>query len=385
MDLSLRYTYMSPAVTRMRGYSVEEIVGTSVGEAMTPASLEVARKTLAEQLVLERGEGADPNRSAKLDLEMFCKDGSTIWTEMNMTFLRGADGRPVGILGVTRDITERKRAEEALRDSESRVSIILESVRTAIVMIDRETHTITDANSAAVGLIGAPKEEIIGSACHRYICPADEGRCPITDLGQTVDNSERVLLTAEGERAPIIKSVVTVDIGGRKHLLESFTDMSERKRTEQALEESERRYRLITENATDLIWTTDMSLRYTYISPSVLRLRGYSVEEAMAHTVQEDLCPSSLDVAMKALAEEVARPVDEKAPYRWRTLELEHFCKDGSTIWLEVTTTFLMDEDGRRVGLLGSSRDISERRRRRRHCENRRRSTGVSYRTPLKG
>ena len=124
MDLSLRYTYMSPAVTRMRGYTVEEIVGTTVQETMTPASLEVARKTLAEELVLERGEGADPNRSAKLDLEMYCKDGSTIWTEMNMTFLRDADGRPIGILGVTRDISERKRAEEALEESERRYRLI---------------------------------------------------------------------------------------------------------------------------------------------------------------------------------------------------------------------------------------------------------------------
>jgi len=242
MDLSLRYTYMSPAITRMRGYSVEEIVGTTVQETMTPASLEVARKALAEQLAMERAGGADPNRSTKLELEMYCKDGSTIWTEMNMTFLRDPDGRPTGILGVTRDITQRKRAEEALQ-------------------------------------------------------------------------------------------------------------------------ESERRYRLIAENATDLIWTTDMSLRYTYISPSVLRLRGYSVEEAMAHKMEQDLCPSSLDVAMKVLAEEVAREgSEEKAPYRWRTLELEHFCKDGSTIWLEVTTTFLRDEDGRPVGLMGASRDISERR-----------------------
>ena len=234
MDLSLRYTYMSPAVTRMRGYSVEEIVGTTVQETMTAASLEVARKALTEELALETAGQADPSRSRKLELEMYCKDGSTIWTEMNMTFLRDADGRPVGILGVTRDITERKQAE-------------------------------------------------------------------------------------------------------------------------QALEESERRYRLIGENATDLIWTMDMSLRYTYISPSVLRLRGYSVEEAMAHTVDQDLCPSSLDVAMRALAEEMApEAMKTKDLSRSRTLELEHFCKDGSTVWLEVTTTFLRDEDGRPVGLLGS-------------------------------
>jgi PAS domain S-box-containing protein len=78
-----------------------------------------------------------------------------------------------------------------------------------------------------------------------------------------------------------------------------------------------------------------MSLHYTYVSPSVQRLRGYTVEEAMAHKVEEDLCPPSLQVAMKALAEEIERDgTDNRAPYRWRTLELEHYCKDGSTVWL---------------------------------------------------
>jgi len=112
MDLSLRYTYMSPSITRMRGYTVEEVIGRSGADAMTPASYELSTKTLAEQLVLERMGNADPNRSVKLELEMYCKDGSTIWAEMNMTFMRDSDGKPIGILGVTRNISERKRMEE---------------------------------------------------------------------------------------------------------------------------------------------------------------------------------------------------------------------------------------------------------------------------------
>jgi len=112
MDLSLKYTYISPAVTRMRGYTVEEMMGLSGKESMTPASFQVAMQMLAEQLALERVEGTDPNRSTKAELEMYCKGGSTVWTEMNMTFVRDADGRPTGILGVTRNISERKRAEE---------------------------------------------------------------------------------------------------------------------------------------------------------------------------------------------------------------------------------------------------------------------------------
>jgi len=112
MDLSLKYTYMSPAVTRMRGFTVEEIIDRSGADAMTPASYELSAKTLAEQLALERTGNADPNRSVKLELEMYCKDGSTMWSEMNMAFMRDADGKAIGILGVTRNISERKRMEE---------------------------------------------------------------------------------------------------------------------------------------------------------------------------------------------------------------------------------------------------------------------------------
>jgi diguanylate cyclase (GGDEF)-like protein/PAS domain S-box-containing protein len=111
MDLGLKYTYVSPSVTHMRGYTPEEIMGLSAAETMTPASLEVARKTLAERIVAARMEGYDPDHMTPVELEMYCKDGSTIWTEMTTKFLRDSDGKPGGILGVTRDISERKKAE----------------------------------------------------------------------------------------------------------------------------------------------------------------------------------------------------------------------------------------------------------------------------------
>ncbi|MCJ7509421.1 MAG: diguanylate cyclase [Dehalococcoidia bacterium] len=111
MDLSLKYTYMSPAITHQRGYTPEEFVNLTAAETMTPASLQYATKSLAEQLALERTGTADPDRVTTQELEMYCKDGSTIWTEMTMVWVRGADGKPMGILGVTRDINERKKAE----------------------------------------------------------------------------------------------------------------------------------------------------------------------------------------------------------------------------------------------------------------------------------
>jgi diguanylate cyclase (GGDEF)-like protein/PAS domain S-box-containing protein len=371
MDLSLKYTYMSPAITRMRGYTVEEIIGTTVQETMTPASLEVARRTLAEQLAMEREGNADPNRSTKLELEMYCKDGSTIWTEMNMTFLRDADGRPTGILGVTRDITERKRTEDELKQAEERYRELFEEAPVMYVICRDENRApiVADCNELFLTTLGYARDEVVQRPVADFYTPKSraallEGGAFQRALAGQFAVEERQLLTHNGT---VVETVLhaTPQINTEGQVLGTlamYVDITERKQAEQALEESEKHYRLITENATDLIWTTDMSLRYTYISPSVQRLRGYTVEEAITHKVEEDLCPSSLDLAMRVLAEELAKESSgKKAPYRWRTLELEHFCKVGSTIWLEVTTTFLRDEDGRPVGLLGSSRDISER------------------------
>jgi signal transduction histidine kinase len=98
-------------------------------------------------------------------------------------------------------------------------------------------------------MAGAPKEQIVGSVCHKYVCPAEKGRCPITDLGQTVDNAERVFLRANGKATPVMKSVRRIVLGGQEHLLESFIDITEHKKLEAQLAESQR-FAAIGETAT---------------------------------------------------------------------------------------------------------------------------------------
>ncbi len=136
-----------------------------------------------------------------------------------------------------KEAAERRRAEEALGESEVRLKTVLDTIQAGIVVIDPKKHVIVGVNAAAGKMVGSPREQILGSPCHRYICPAEEGECPITDLGQNLDNAEQVLLTVDGQRVPILKTVVSVILAGRKHLLESFLDITERK---QAEEEQER-------------------------------------------------------------------------------------------------------------------------------------------------
>jgi PAS domain S-box-containing protein len=116
MDIKSRgTTYVSPSVAGLRGYSVEEVMAQTLEEILTPSSLELAMKTLEEEMAIEGTEQKDLFRTRMLEIENRCKDGSTVWTEAKMTFLRGTDGQPVEILGVSRDITKRKQVEQALR------------------------------------------------------------------------------------------------------------------------------------------------------------------------------------------------------------------------------------------------------------------------------
>ena len=141
-------------------------------------------------------------------------------------------------------------------------------------------------------------------------------------------------------------------------------EVEERLRTAEDLKESEERYRLLAENVTDLIWTTDMNIELTFVSPSMKLLLGFTPEEAIELGTKKLLTPASYELAENTLHEEIAlgsqEPVDLT---RSRAIEIELIHKEGFTVWAEVNFTFLRDQDGHPVGLVGVTRDITERKR----------------------
>jgi diguanylate cyclase (GGDEF)-like protein/PAS domain S-box-containing protein len=130
----------------------------------------------------------------------------------------------------------RQRLDETLRESEIGLQTILDHVQTGVLLIDPAIHVIVDANPVAVEMIGGPKDQIVGSVCHKFVCPKEVGQCPITDLHETIDNSERILLRADGTSRWVIKTVVPVSLKGKEYLLESFVDITERRQWEEAVQ-----------------------------------------------------------------------------------------------------------------------------------------------------
>ena len=132
----------------------------------------------------------------------------------------------------------RKEVKEALQSSEFRLRSILDSLQAGVIIIDAESHLILDVNMMAQKMIGSPKENIISKECHLFICPAERDHCPISDLNQEVDSSERILINSEGIHIPILKSVIQMPLNGGDCFIESFIDITKQKEAQDQIKSS---------------------------------------------------------------------------------------------------------------------------------------------------
>jgi PAS domain S-box-containing protein len=265
--------------------------------------------------------------------------------------------KPVGVQGIAHDITERKRIEQSLQESRDQLDMIFSSVQAGIVIVDAETRKIVDANPAAVRMIELPREQIVGQVCHEFICPAERHACPIIDLGHHVDNSERVLLNASGHRIPIIKTVSHQVVDGRRQLIESFVDITERKKMEEELCASKERMSFLVSSSPAVIYTSKTSGDFgaTFVSENVKTQLGYEPREFIEdsnfwvnHIHPEDR-QRILD-GLNALFRE-GHHIHE---YRFQR-------KDGDYRWMHDRLRLIRDTSGNAVEIIGYWVDITER------------------------
>jgi PAS domain S-box-containing protein len=150
----------------------------------------------------------------------------------------------------------------------------------------------------------------------------------------------------------------------KKRIKEIEQFESDRRQSEADLRESEKKYRLIAENTADLIMILDMDMHFTYISPAVMRLRGFTVEEAMNQTLNEVLTPESLGLVQTVFENAMEREAGGSNDSNIiRMLELEQYRKDGCTLWVYRTMRAVRDEKGKILYLEGLVTDITDRKK----------------------
>ena len=244
--------------------------------------------------------------------------------------------------------------EKRLIENERTLKRILENVQTGIVIIDAQDHRIVDVNRNAVQLIGVPKNEIIGSVCHKFICPAEKGNCPITDLGKTVDNSERVLLDSNGETIPILKTVTVVTLNGRKHLVESIVDIRQIKESEKELKRASVEFNQVFNTSADAMRVADKDLKTLHINETYKTLFGVcGVEE------DEKICHEYVkEPSCEEIEDSIHRVLHGESRFEH---ELEIELKDGKKLYCLLTITPFKNPEGEIVGVVENYRNITAR------------------------
>ena len=284
MDAQL--TYVSPSVTRLLGFTVEEAMARTMQQAYAPSSFEKAMQIFAEEMAIESAGNADPTRSRMLELELVRKDGNTVPVEGNFCFLRDPTGKAIGFLAIVRDITERKSAEKALHESELRLRTILQTANEGFWLIDNETVTI-DLNPRMCAILGRNREEVFGRKIFDFV-----------NSENTAIFDQQIGLRAQGEVGAYEIALSRPDgsnvlcqfhstplFDGSGNEVGSFAmvaDISERKRAEIALRESEERFsRFFRSTPVGTSITRLIDGRFVDVNDAFLGLFGYTREEVI--------------------------------------------------------------------------------------------------------
>jgi PAS domain S-box-containing protein len=284
-DLQGQVTSWNKGASLIFGFSAEEMLGEPIAkickpkerEQVVPAQLEQVRKG---DVVSQQWEGVR-------------KDGLPVWLLLTTTLLKNTQNETVGMIGVGKDITERKKTEETLKKTEEKLRSIFAASPDPITVSDLNGN-IVECNQAAVTLHGGQsKEELIGKNSLELIAKKDRQRA-IENLKETlmhgsVKNLEYACLTKNGREFPAeLTATVVRDASGKpEYFIATTTDITERKKTEEALHQSEVRYRELTESIGDVFFAMDKDFRYTYWNKASEKLTGISAKDAIGKCLTE--------------------------------------------------------------------------------------------------
>ncbi|HUI21878.1 MAG TPA: PAS domain S-box protein [Methylocella sp.] len=336
-------TFANAAYVRAFGRAPAELEGSSLYDFMPEIERAFVRNTIASL--------TPRNPVVTHRHRVFSADGSIRWHEWTNRLLPGTNGKMAEYQSTGRDVTERKRAEDALRASQERTAAILKAAMDAIITVDEEQRIIL-FNPAAARLLLCRPEEAIGQPLERFVPELFEHAHArvMSNLGEVS------ALRADGRKIPIEASISSAVVEGRKLFTVILRDITERKRAEEARRESEARFRGTFENAAVGMAHVALDGKWLAVNERLCAITGYTREELLARTFQdithaEDLGPD-LDNMRKLLAGEIPNYAMDKRYIR----------KDGQIVWIALTVGVQRDPSGAPQYLISVIRNINSRR-----------------------
>lgn len=361
-DLTGKLLRVNKRILEVGGYTVDELIGRSFDQLDMFGAQDIAKMSSVFAPVLS---GVD---SLPLELEVATRSGQRLILEVRVSPLK-MRGEVVGSIAVLRDITERKRAVELLQVSEQRSRLLVENASEGILVVQH--GSLQFANRTCLEIMGRlgytleevrarPLEELLHAEDRQTFRDSPEERV----VGEESDVIRQIRAVGKsGQIRWIEMNAVRLTWDGKPALFVFLNDVTERKQAEDALIESEKRYRILAENVTDVIWVTDVNLRPTYVSPSIERMLGYGADESLFRGLEESLDPSSAQKVRDIVAELMSKENewgDENGELH-HPVELGLRRRDGSTLWVDTTVTIMRGFDGRPVQFLGVLRDVTDR------------------------
>lgn len=357
-------TYLNDTACDLIGYPRQELLGKRLAE-----------RYLSHTTIHNRGIYEDIYKTGKakfvIDYEVKAPNGSIRIHQQNAALLTDEKGRPEGFRILIRDITQHKKAQEALQETESKYSHILETMD--------ETYLETDLagkfiffNDSLCRVLGYQREDL-HNADFKMISPPENIAKIFKDFneiyttGKTRHFREHKLIAKGGQVIYLDMTIspLYAKDGTPSGFCGFGRDVTEITLANRKIAENERHLRAITDNVRDIIWTMDFNLRWTYISPSVFHMTGFTPQEAMEMPLKMVAPPKLRQLAREGLEKALAFNSSGQSPQEIipMTFELPLIHKNGSRIWTEVSVDFNLDENGNPFEIIGVTRDITERKK----------------------
>ncbi|HEX7724073.1 MAG TPA: PAS domain S-box protein [Pyrinomonadaceae bacterium] len=343
--------YINPAYERIFGRSCESLYGRfdSFLEGVHPED-----RTGVEQMLARQRQGDnDP-----FEYRIVRPDGSIRWILRRSFPIRDAHGQIRRVAGIGQDVTERKRAESQLRESEERYRDLVEN-STELVCTHDLNGLVLSANPAVCAALGCELNDVVGGSVRDILVPEvrhqfDEYMVRLRKDGATTGimfvqnkSGERRIweyhnsLRTEGVTTPIVRGMAR--------------DVTEERRVLKALHESEERYRELFENSRDAIYVHDLTGRYVSVNHAAETLSGFTRDEIMGKHYSNFITPQHLKNARESFCIKLDAPIET-------TYEAEIICKNGTRKAVEVSSRMIY-KDGVALAVQGTARDITERKR----------------------